>query len=101
VLVPVPLSLIIWSRVISLASDKESAERSRNGSVWTTVGLLLAGWLPFFLWGAGIVPWYNVALVSAIALGLAVVGVGATQVYRHSRAAVGQDEQPAAASNAP
>jgi hypothetical protein len=101
VLVPVALSLIIWSRVISLASDKESAERSRNGSVWTTVGLFLAGWLPFFLWGAGLVPWYNVALVSAIVLGLAVVVVGATRVYRHSRAAVGQDQPHVPASNAP
>jgi len=93
--------LITWSRATTLASDKESAGRSRTGCVWTTLGLFLVALLPFLLWVVGIVPWYNVALVSAIILGLAVVGVGATQVYRHSRAAVGQDEQRATVSNAP
>jgi len=101
---PVMLVLLFldtWSRAISLASDRESAVRSRKGCVWATVGLFFAGWLPFFLWAAGIVPWYNAALVGAIILGVAVVVVGTTQVYRHSRAAVGQDERPATASNAP
>jgi len=97
----VPVLLITWSRAISLASDRESAKHSRKGCMWTTLGLFPVALLPFVLWVVGIVPWYNVALVSAIALGLAVVGVGGTKVYRHSRAAVGQDERRVPSSNAP
>lgn len=97
----VPILLITWSRAISLASDRESAERSRLDCVWTTLGLFLVALLPFLLWVVGIVPWYTVALASAIVFGFAVVGVDATQVYRHGHGAVGQDERRATASNAP
>jgi len=97
----VPVLLITWSRAISLASDRESAGRSRKGCIWTTLGLFLVALLAFLLWVVGVVPWYNVALVSAIILGLAVVGVGGTKVYRHSHAAAGQDKRRVPASNAP
>jgi hypothetical protein len=97
----VPVLLITWSRAIGLASDRESAKRSRLGCVSTTLGLFVVPLLPFVLWVVGIVPWYNVALASAIVLGLAVVVAGATQVYRHSRAAVGQDQRCVSASKAP
>lgn len=77
-----------WSRVIRIAGDQASARRARTACMWAVAGLLVMGALPFVLWAAGGVPRYTAALAGAIILELAIVAVGAVQVYRHGRGAV-------------
>ena len=76
-----------WSRVIRVAGDEVSARRARAGCMWTILGLLVAGGLPFVLWMAGIIPWYAAALAGAIIFGVTIASVGVVRVYRYGGAA--------------
>ncbi|MFQ5341335.1 MAG: hypothetical protein ACE5F6_07285 [Anaerolineae bacterium] len=80
-----------WSRVIGVAGDEVSARHARAGCMWTTLGLLVAGGLPFVLWTAGIIPWYAVALAGAIIFGVTIASLGVVHVYRYGGAAGSSD----------
>ncbi|MBN2007584.1 MAG: hypothetical protein JXA21_29835, partial [Anaerolineae bacterium] len=73
---------LTWHRIQSISSIESTASNVMKRVSWLTPAGMMLAWLPFLLWIWGVVPFYEIALGLAIAIGVGSLAQGIRTLKR-------------------